>query len=95
MKRRLPTTNQGESVLVVTTIPPLTDATNRQRPTTAQPGRASAALHAAVIASSAHAAGSRSGVTTSPPRSTANAAKPTATRAALSLKRRHHPRAVV
>ena len=95
MKRRLPTINQGESVLVATALPPLTDATKRHRPTAAQPASPSAARHAAAIADSAHAAGSRSGVTTSPPRSTAKAAKATATRTALALKRRHHPRAVV
>ncbi len=95
MKRRLPITNQGESVLAATNLPPVTADTNLHRPSAAQPGSDNAASHAAPTAAQAHSAASAAGATAAPPSSTANAANATATRAALALKRRHHPRAVL
>ena len=95
MKRRLPTTNQGESVLVAISLPPHTVDTNRHNPSAAQPASEAAACHASLIAPSAHASGVAGGVTASPPSSTANAANAVATLAALAAKRLHHPRAVV
>jgi hypothetical protein len=79
MKRRLPTTNQGESVLAPISLPPLTAETNRHGPTAAQPGRDAAARKAAPIAANAQAPPSRPGGTVAPPNSTANAANATAT----------------
>lgn len=95
MKRRLPITNQSESVLAATKLPPATAETNLHRPSAAQPGSDNAASHAASIAANAHSAVSAVGATVAPPSSTANAANATATRAAPALKRRHHPRAVL
>jgi hypothetical protein len=95
MKRRLPTINQGESVLTAINLPPLTAETNRQHPNAAQPGRPTAACHAAVIAANAQSATDRIGAIATPPSSTASAANATATRVDPTLKRRHHPRAVV
>jgi len=95
MKRRLPTINQGQSVLVATSIPPVTADTNRHGPSTTQPGSLTAARHADAIAANAQASTFGDGPTPAPPNSTAKAAKATATRAARAAKRRHHPRAVV
>lgn len=95
MKRRLPTTNQGESVLVAIIRPPVTDDTNRHAPTTAQPASETAACHASLIARSAQTSGGAGGITASPPNSTANAENAVANLAALAAKRLHHPRAVV
>jgi hypothetical protein len=95
MKRRLPMINQGESVLVAISFPPLTAETNRQHPIAAQPGSDIAASHAALIVASAHAPRSRTGEMVTPPSSTANAPNATANQGALILNRRHHPRAVV
>jgi hypothetical protein len=95
MKRRLPMINQGESVLVAISLPPITAETNRHRPTLAHPGNDNAARHAAVIAEIAQAPTCRPGATVIPPSSTATAANATATRDAPAPKRRHHPRAVV
>ena len=38
MKRLLPTISQGEVVLAAISLPPLTDDTNRHRPTASHPG---------------------------------------------------------
>jgi hypothetical protein len=95
MKRRLPMTNQGESVLAAINVPPLTAETNRQAPTASQPGSDMAASQAAAIVASAHAPRSATGAIVVPARSTANAAKATAVQGALNRKRRHQPRAVV
>ncbi len=61
MKRRLPTINQGESVLVATSLPPLTADANRHRPIAAHPGSDSAASHDALIASNAQHSTSTAG----------------------------------
>ena len=95
MKRRLPTIIESGFVLVAINIAPQAAETNRHHPSAAQPGRPAAASHAAAMAASAHPSRWRRGVTAAPPRSTANAAKATARRSALPLKRRHHSRAVV
>ncbi len=95
MKRRLPTINQGEFVLVAISLPPHTADTNRQTPSADQPGRASAARHAALIDASTHIPALAAGTGASPPNSTATAANAAAQRAAPAAKRRHHPRAVV
>jgi len=95
MKRRLPTINQGEFVLVAISFPPTTIDTNRQHPNHIQPGRPAAARHATVIASTAHPSGLPAGRTGSPPNSTANAANAVAHSAARAANRLHHPRAVV
>jgi len=95
MKRRLPTSNQGESVLVAINLPPATIDTNRHAPSTDQPGSPTTARHAAAIAASAPAPASTAGITAQPPNSTANAAKAAAHLPAPALKRRHQPRAVV
>jgi hypothetical protein len=50
MKRRLPTTNQGEFVLVERRDPPHTEEQKRQGSTDIHPGSAQAARHAAAIA---------------------------------------------
>ena len=80
MKRRLPTINQGESVLVAISLPPLTADTNRHRPNAAQPGSDSAASHAALIAANAQPLDLHRRGHASPPNSTANAANATARR---------------
>lgn len=95
MKRRLPTINQGESVLVAINRPPVTAEMNRHNPTDAQPGRPLAARHAAPIAASAHPLGLGGGLKASSPSSTASADNATAQRDAPAAKRRHQPRAVV
>jgi hypothetical protein len=95
MKRRLPTTNQGESVLVAINLPPHTADTNRQQPSAAQPTSKAAACHASLIAPSAQASGLTEGLTASPPSSTANAANAVANLTVLAANRLHHPRAVV
>ena len=95
MKRRLPTTNQGESVLVAIILPPHTVDTNRQTPSAAQPASEAAACHATLIAASAQASGLAGGLTASPPSSTANAANADANLTVPAAKRLHHPRAVV
>lgn len=95
MKRRLPTTNQGESVLAANSLPPHTADTNRHTPSAAQPASEAAACHATLIAASAQASGPAGGLTASPPNSTANAANAVANLAVLAAKRLHHPRAVV
>lgn len=95
MKRRLPTTNQGESVLAAISRPPLTAEMNRHTPSDPQPGSRAAARQAAPMAANAHAVGLAGGRRASPPSSTANADNATAHLAALAAKRRHQPRAVV
>lgn len=95
MKRRLPTINQGECVLEAITLPPHTAETNRHTPSADQPGRATAARHAAVIDASTQVPALAAGTGASPPSSTATAANAAAQRAAPAAKRRHHPRAVV
>lgn len=95
MKRRLPTINQGESVLVAISFPPVTADTNRHNPTGAQPGRPEAARHAAPIPASAQPVGLAGGRTASSPSSTVNAENATAHRIAPAANRRHQPRAVV
>ena len=95
MKRRLPTINQGESVLVAISFPPVTADTNRHNPTGAQPGSPLAARHAATIAVSAQRVGLDDGRTGSSPSSTANAENATAHRTAPAANLRHQPRAVV
>ena len=50
MKRLLPTISQGEVVLAAISLPPLTDDTNRHRPTASHPGKPAAASNASVIA---------------------------------------------
>lgn len=95
MKRRLPTINQGESVLVAINRPPVTAETNRHNPTDNQPGRPVAARHAATRAASAHPLGLGGGLKASSPSSTASAENATAQRHAPAAKRRHQPRAVV
>lgn len=95
MKRRLPTINQGESVLVAISFPPVTAETNRHNPTDTQPGSPLAARHAAPIAANAHRVGLDNGRTASSPKSTASADNATAQRAAPAANRRHQPRAVL
>lgn len=95
MKRRLPTINQGESVLVAINFPPVTVEMNRHNPTCAQPGRSVAARHATPTAATHHLDGLDSGLNASAPSSTANAENATAQRAAPAAKRRHQLRAVV
>ena len=43
MKRRLPVISQGEVMLAVISLPPLTDDANRHAPTASHPGRPAAA----------------------------------------------------
>ena len=74
MKRRLPTINQDESVLVAISLPPHTAETNRHGPSVDQPGAPNAARHAAAIAARAPAPTSTGELTAGPPNSTANAA---------------------
>jgi hypothetical protein len=95
MKRRLPTINQGESVLVAISFPPLIVEMNRHNPTCAQPGNPAAARHAATTAANAHPVGLLPGVSAASPSSTARADNATAQRVAPAAKRRHQPRAVV
>ena len=95
MKRRLPTINQGESVLVAISLPPVTAEMNRHSPSDTQPGKPVAARHAAPTAASAHRVGLDDGRTGSSPSSTASADNATAQRQALAANRRHQPRAVV
>lgn len=95
MKRRLPTTNQGEIALAAISLPPVTDEANRHPPSRRHPGRPPAAPHAAPIAVSANRPGPAGGVTGSPPSSTASAANATPSSAARARNRRTQPRAVV
>jgi hypothetical protein len=95
MKRRLPTTNQSEFVLVPSSAPPLTADKNRHDPTAAQPGNPAAACQAAAIAANAHPSPVVAGMTVVPPNSTANAANAAPRRPQRWRKRRHHPLAVV
>ncbi len=95
MKRRLPTIRKGELLLAAISLPPLTAQANRHTPSAGHPGSAAAAPNTAVIAASANRPGSAAGRTGSPPSSAASAANATPVSAALSRKRRSHPRAVV
>src|SRR5436190_1910797 len=54
MKRRLPTTYQGETVWAAISLPPVTADTNRHAPRRPHPGRPAAAPDAAPIAASAN-----------------------------------------
>ena len=95
MKRRLPTTNQGEIALAAISLPPLTDDANRHRPAASHPGKAAAASNAAPIAASANRPASAAGPIASPPSSTASAANAIPSSPARPPNRRTHPRAVV
>lgn len=95
MKRRLPTMNQGETVLAATSLPPVTAEANRHAPNRPHPGRAAAAVNAAPIAPSANRPAPAGGVTACPPSSTASAANATPSWWAQARNRRTHPRAVV
>src|SRR6266568_9609043 len=70
IKRRLPTTYQGEAVLAAISLPPVTDDANRHAPSRPHPGRPAAAANAAPIAASANRAAPAGGVTAAPPSST-------------------------
>ena len=95
MKRRLPNTRHGGSVLDLINIPPVTNDTNAHTPGVNTSWRTIAALCAQMIATIVAAttdAGQRGA--TSPPSSTVNAAKPDNITAERSRNRRTHPRAV-
>ena len=96
MKRRLPNTRHGGSVLDLINIPPVTSDTNAHTSGVNTSWRTNAALCALMIATIVAAvtnAGQRDG--TSPPSSIVNAAKPDNITPARSRNRRTHPRAVV
>ena len=95
MKRRLPTTNQGEIVLAAISLPPLTDDANRHAPSRSHPGKPAAASNAAPTAASANRPAPAGGVTGWPPRSTASAANATPHSRLRARNRRTQPRAVV
>ena len=63
MKRRLPTTYQGETVLAAISLPPVTAEANRHAPTRRHPGRPAAAANAAPAAASANRPAPPGGVT--------------------------------
>ncbi len=94
MKRRLPTTYQGEVVLAAISLPPVTAEANRQAPSRRHPGRPAAASNAAPIAASANRPAAEGGVTATPSSSTASAANATPSSAARARNRRTQPRAV-
>ena len=77
MKRRLPTTYQGETVWAAISLPPVTAEANRQAPSRPHPGRPAAASDAAPIAASANRPAAEGGVTAAPSSSTASAANAT------------------
>ena len=91
MKRRLPTTNQGEIALAAISLPPLTDDANRHRPAASHPGKAAAASNAAPIAASANRPASAAGPIASPPSSTASAANAMPSSPARPPNRPHPP----
>lgn len=96
MKRRLPNTDQGGSVVVPNNVPPLTNPAKTHRAGHAGPCRAAAAVHASPIALTAAADvvfGHRHG--TQPPSSTHNDAKPPSHIAAREQNRRTQSLAVV
>ncbi len=95
MKRRLPTTSQGEIVWAAISPPPDTDDANRHPPSRPHPASPAAAANAAPIAASANRPASAAGRTASPPSSTASAANPTPSSTARARNRRTQPRAVV
>ncbi len=95
MKRRLPTTNQGEIALAAISLPPVTDDANRHPPSRPHPGSPAAAANAAPIAASANWPAPAGGVTGWPPRSTASAANATPHSRLRARNRRTQPRAVV
>ena len=92
MKRRLPTTYQGETVLAAISLPPLTDDANRHAPSRSHPGKPAAAENAAPIAASANRPASAAGRIASPPSSTASAANPVPSSPARARNRRTQPR---
>ena len=67
MKRRLPTTYQGETVLAAISRPPVTAEANRHAPTRRHPGSPAAAANAAPTAASANRPAPAGGVTAAPP----------------------------
>src|SRR5436190_946450 len=94
MKRRLPTTYQGETVWAAISLPPVTADTNRHAPRRPHPGRPAAAPDAAPIAASANRPAAEGGVTATPPSSTASAANVTPSSRARARNRRTQPRPV-
>ena len=95
IKRRLPTTYQGETVLAAISLPLVTAEADRHAPSRPHPGRLAAAANAAPIAVSANRPAPAGGVTACPPSSTAIAANATPSSAARARNRRTQPRAVV
>jgi hypothetical protein len=77
IKRRLPTTYQGETVLAAISLPLVTAEADRHAPSRPHPGRLAAAANAAPIAVSANRSAPAGGVTACPPSSTAIAANAT------------------
>src|SRR5260370_30876687 len=71
MKRRLPTTSQGETVLAAISLPPVTADANRHASRPAHPGSPHAAANAAPTASAANRAAPAGGGIPGPPRPTA------------------------
>ena len=94
LKRRLPTTNQGETVWAAISLPPVTADANRHPPSRPHPGSPAAASDAAPIAASANRPAAGGGVTATPPSSTASAANATPSSRARARNRRTQPRAV-
>jgi hypothetical protein len=80
---------------VATSVPPHTDEQKRHHETASHPGSAHAAFQATVMATSAWRLGSPSGLSASPPSSTAKAAKDRASAEARRPKLRSHPRVVL
>src|SRR5205807_8932807 len=95
MNRRLPTTNQGWTVLAAISLPPVTAEANRHAPSRPHPGKPAAPANAAPIAVSANRTAPAGGVTAAPPSSTASAANPTPSSRARARNRRTQPRAGV
>jgi len=95
MKRLLPTTSQGETVLAAISLPPVTDDANRHAPSRPHPGKLAAAANAAPIPASANRPALADGVTATPPSSTASAANATPSSRPRARNRRTQPRAVV
>ncbi len=96
MKRRLPNTRQGGSVLDLINIPPVTTDTNAHNPAVNTSCRPTAALCAlAITATAAAIASLATRVSTSPPSSIVNAANPDHNTAARAANRRTQSRAVV
>jgi hypothetical protein len=96
MKRRLPNTRHGGSVLVMTSLPPHTTDTNNHNDPVLISWRAVAAACAQPIAAIA-AAGTADGqaVGIDPPNSTVNDANPDHHTGAVAVNRRTHARTVV